>query len=63
MTKMSVRIAYGSETIENVVKIGKVRPLQGVSRTRVKAHVHRQEPVCAGLSPHTQNLNNRVAYA
>ena len=39
--KKGVRIAYRSEGVEKEVKMGRVRPLSSVSRTRVKAHVHR----------------------
>ena len=39
--KRGVRIAYRSERVEKEVKMGRVRPLPSVSRTQVKAHIHR----------------------
>ena len=63
MMKSGVRIAYRSETVEREMKMGKVRPLSSVSGTQVKAHIHGQDPVYAGPSPHTQSLKNRPAYA
>ena len=62
MTKMCVRIAYGSETVEKSVKMGRVGFLPGVSRTQVKAHSHRQDPTYVGQLPCTQNLNNTPTY-
>ena len=39
MTKRGVKIAYGSEIVEKEVKMGRVRPLLGVSTRRVKVHI------------------------
>ena len=47
MTKRGVKVAHRSETIEKEVKMIRARPLPGVSRTRVKTHLHRQDPVYA----------------
>ena len=63
MKKLCVRIAYGSETVEKSVKMGRVGFLPGVSRTQVKAHARRQDPTYAGPFPCTQNLKNTPAYA
>ena len=38
--------------------MGRTRLLPGVSRMRVKAHAHRQDPAYVGPFPHTQNLKN-----
>ena len=32
MTKMGVKVAYRSETVEKEVKMARIRPLPGVSR-------------------------------
>ena len=58
-----VRIAYGSEMVEKWVKMSKVRLLPSISRTQVKAHVHRQNLAHVGLFPRTQSLKNRSTYA
>ena len=63
MTKRCVRFAYGSETIEKGVKIGRVGLLPGISCTRVKAHACRQDPMYVGPFPCTQNLKNMPTYA
>ena len=62
MIKRGVRIAYRSEIVEKEVKNGRVRPLPSVSRTQVKAHVRKQEPAYASLSPCMQSLKNKVVY-
>ena len=63
MTKRCVRIAYGSETIEKGVKMGRVGFLPSVSCTRIKAHACRQNSAYVGPFPLTQNLKNILAYA
>ena len=63
MTKRGVRIAYGCEMVEKGVKMGRVRLLQGISRTRVKAYTRRQDPAYTGPFPHTQRLKNIPTYA
>ena len=45
------------------MKMGKVELLLDVSRTWVKAHVHRQDPTYTGPFPRTQSLKNKLAYA
>ena len=62
MIKMCVRIAYGSETVEKGVKMGRPGLLPDVSRTRVKGHTRRQDPTYAGPFPNTQNLKNILVY-
>ena len=62
LTKRCVRIAYGNETVEKWVKMGKVGLLPGISRTQVKAHARRHDPANASPSPHTQNLKNIPVY-
>jgi len=43
--------------------MGRVELLPSAPRTRVKAHVCRQDPMYAGPFPHTQSLKNIPAYA
>ena len=43
--------------------MSKVRLLPSISRTQVKAHVHRQNLAHVGLFPRTQSLKNRSTYA
>ena len=62
MTKKGVKITDRSETVEREVKMGRVKPLPGVSRTRVKAHVRKQDLGYASPSPRTQSLKNRAMY-
>ena len=62
MTRMCVRIANGSETIEMGVKIGRAGLLPSVLSMWVKAHACRQDPTYVGPFPHTQNLKNAPAY-
>ena len=62
MTRMCFRIAYGSETVERGVKIGRVGLLPNVSRIWVKSYTRRQDPTYVGPFPHTQNLKNTPAY-
>jgi len=62
MTKRCVGIANRSETDEKEVKVGRVGLLPYVSRTQVKAHVHKQDLAYAGPFPRTYNLKNRHAY-
>jgi len=62
MTKRGVKVAYRCETIEKEVKMIRARPLPGVSRTWVKTHLHKQDPVYARQNPHMQSLKNRAAY-
>ena len=45
------------------VEMDRARLLLGVSRMRVKAHAHRQDPAYVGPFPHTQKLKNTPAYA
>ena len=63
MTKRCVRIAYGSETIEKGVKMGRVGLLPSVSCTRIKAHTCRQNSTYVGPFLLTQNLKNILVYA
>ena len=63
MTKRCVRIVYRSKTDEKEVKMGRVGLLPNVSRTQVKTHIQRQDPVHAGPFPHTQSLKNTPAHA
>ena len=61
--KKGVKIAYRSETVEKKkVKMDKVGSLPGISRTRVKAHVHRWDLTYTGHNQCTHNLKNRPAY-
>ena len=61
--KKGVRIAYGGETIEKRVKIGKVGLLPSISCTRVEAHASRQDSTYAGPFPCMQSLKNTPVYA
>ena len=63
MTKMCVSIAWGSETGEKLVKMGRARLLPSGSHMQVKAHVRGQDPAYAGSFPCTQNLKNILVYA
>ena len=63
MTKRCVGIANRSQTDEKEVKVGRVGLLPYVSRTQVKAHVHKQDLAYAGPFLHTYSLKNRHAYA
>ena len=63
MMKNGVRIAYGGETVEKGVKMGKVGLLPSISHTRIKAHARRQDPEYVGPFPCTQSLKNIPAYA
>ena len=56
MTKRCVMMAYRSEIGEKEVKTSLVELLLNVLGTRVKVHVHGQDPVYASPSPHMQNL-------
>ena len=60
--KRGVRIAYGGETVEKGVKMGKVGLLLGISHTWVKVHAHKQDPTYAGPFPRMQSLKNIHAY-
>ena len=44
MTKRFASMAYRGKTTKKEVKMGRVGPLPDVPRTRVKAHVRRQDP-------------------
>ena len=61
MMKNGVRIAYGGETVEKRVKMGKVGLFPSVSHTCVKAHACRQDPVYP--FPCMQSLKNIPTYA
>ena len=63
MMKRGVRIAYGGETFEKGVKMGKVGLVPGISHTWVKVHAHRLDPTYASPFPHMQSLKNIHAYA
>ena len=63
MSRMCVRIAYGSETVERGVKIGRARLLSSISHIWVKAHARRQDPTYVGPFPCMQNLKNPPTYA
>ena len=41
IAKKGVKIAYRSKIVEKEVEMGRVRPLPSVSRTQVKAYIHR----------------------
>ena len=61
--KKGVKIAYISETVEKKkVKMDKVRPLPGISRTWDKAHVHRWDLTYASHNRCTHNLKNKPAH-
>lgn len=62
MTKRCVRTAYGSETVEKWVKMGKVGLLLGVSHTRVKAYIRKPILMCTEPQEHTCICKNKATY-